>query len=126
MRKMLLVRDVAVPVWEAWRALGMMALDEAGTALLRTEVLGGQAPTLLTFRLRGVSAVGHNVVAVQLLPHTSRSTRIVVEAVFEPRFLGAGGRARRQAHRLLEEFLSGVQTGVSDGRRPRTDLAQAG
>lgn len=112
MKALLVIHAVPAPVWSTWRALGTLDLEAAGAAT----VLAAQPPTLLVFRLRDLPGIGRNVVSVQLQPGSSGSTRVLVEAVFQPGFPGRAPGGARQVRRALDQLVTRLD-GALDLRR---------
>lgn len=115
-------RQLPVPVSVVWQALSDMSSDSTGLTAAVTEVLGGQPPTFLSFRLLRGAPVRRNVVSVQLFPSGPGSTEVFVDGAFEPSLVGVGGLGRRRVRRLLIELTERLEAAVRTGEHPRSGL----
>ncbi|KAA1427402.1 hypothetical protein [Nocardioides antri] len=118
---------LSAPVPVVWQALRDMSAYDTGLTAGVTEVLGGQPPTYLSFRLLSGAPVRRNVVSVQLFPGAPGSTEVFVDGAFQPSLAGAGGLARRRVRRLLVELTERLEAAVRAGEHPssRVDLDAA-
>ncbi|MDZ5623648.1 hypothetical protein [Nocardioides bizhenqiangii] len=120
MEAIFIYRRLAAPVAAVWRALTEMSLNDTGLTTAVTEVLGGQAPTFLTFRLLSGAPVRRNVVSVQLYPVRLDSTEVFVEGAFQASLAGTGGRGRRRVRCVLIELADRLDAAVRTVDHPRS------
>lgn len=102
-------RQIAAPVAVVWRELNVLSSYDSGLAAAAVEVLGGQPPTFLSFRLLRGAPVRGNVVAVQLHPGVRGSTELVLESAFQVSLTGMGGWGRRRMRHLLMELTQRLE-----------------
>lgn len=121
METVLVQRRIAAPVAAVWQALALVLSSDAAMIAATVEVLGGQPPTLLSFRLLSGAPVRRNVVAVQLRPGTPGTTELCVESAFQTAPTGLTGRARRRMRHLLLDLTASVATVARPGDRAALD-----
>jgi hypothetical protein len=111
-------RQIAAPAAVVWRVLNAMSSHDTGMTAAVTEVLGGQPPTFLSFRLLRGAPVRRNVISVQLHRTALGSTEVVVHGAFQPSLAGAGGWGRRRVRHLLIELTQRLEDAVRAAEHP--------